>query len=270
VVTNAEQTRLAVNRFVDEGASVIKVYYRLPLDLTGVACDAAHQRGVPVTAHLEITDADAAIRAGLDGIEHITSFGTVLAEPDEAARFRAAVTADNRARGPGRYQLWSTLDLERSARVKPLLELIVQRRVFVSPTLAVFEKRRGDRNTTETEARGFENMLRFTRLCHRAGATLVVGSHSSVPKAERGWAYQRELELLVECGLTPAEALLAATRNNAQFFGVSPRLGTLEPGRLADLILVAGDPLQDIQALRQVRRVMLNGQWIAPGPPAEK
>jgi imidazolonepropionase-like amidohydrolase len=264
VVTGAEETRHAVNRFVDQGASVIKVYYRLPLELIVVACDAAHQRGVPVTAHLELVDADAAIAAGLDGIEHVTSFGTVLAEPDEAARFRAAVTRDNRARGPGRYQLWSTLDLEHSPRVKPLLDLIVRRKVFVSPTLAVFEKRRGDPNTTEIEARGFENMLRFVRLCHRAGVTLVVGSHSSVPKAERGWAYQREMELLIECGLTPGEALSAATRNNAAFFRQSTRLGSVAPGKLADLLLVAGDPLQDIQALRQVRRVMLNGRWISP------
>src|SRR6185369_9447471 len=53
-VTNADETRRAVNRFVDEGASVIKVYYRLPLELIRVACEAAHQRGVPVTAHLEL------------------------------------------------------------------------------------------------------------------------------------------------------------------------------------------------------------------------
>jgi len=237
--------------------------------LTKMACETAHQRGVPVTAHLEIFDADAVIRAGVDGIEHITSFGTVLAEPGEADRFRTAVSTNNRARGPGRYQLWSTLDLEHSPRVKPLLDLIVQRKVVVCPTLAVFEKRRGDRNTTEVEARGFENMLRFTRLCHRAGVTLVVGSHSSVPKAERGWAYQREMELLVECGLTPAEVITAATRNNADFFRISGRLGTIEPGKLADLILVRGDPLKDIQALRQVQRVMLNGQWVMPSDTAQ-
>src|SRR5207244_3822262 len=149
-------TRRAVNRFVDEGASVIKVYYRLPLELIGVACEAAHQRGVPVTAHLELVRADDAIRAGLDGVEHITSFGTVLAEPDEAERFRKAVSADNEARRKARYELWSRLDLRASPRVGPLLDLILKRKVFLSPTLAVFEKRRGDRGVTEVEARGFE------------------------------------------------------------------------------------------------------------------
>jgi len=156
------------------------------------------------------------------------------------------------------------LYLRASTRVQPLIDLIVKRRIFVSPTLAVFEKRRGDRGITEAEARGFENMLEFVRLCHRGGARMVVGSHSTVPKAERGWAYQRELELLAECGLTPMEVIAAATRNNADFFRVSGRLGTIEPGKLADLVVIDGDPLKDMQALRRVERVMLNGQWITP------
>src|SRR5437867_6995185 len=147
-VMNADETRSAVNRFVDEGASVIKVYYRLPLDLIGVACEAAHRRGVPVTAHLELVNADDAIRAGLDGVEHVTSFGTALAEPEKAERFRKAVSEDNEARRKARYELWSRLNLRASPRVRPLLDLIVRQKVFLSPTLAVFEKRRGNRGVT--------------------------------------------------------------------------------------------------------------------------
>jgi hypothetical protein len=213
---------------------------------------------------LELVRADDAIRAGLDGVEHVTSFGTALADPDEAGRFCKVVSDDNEARRKARYELWSRLDLRTSPRVRPLLNLIVKRKIFLSPTLAVFERRRGDSGVIEVEARGFENMLDFVRLCHRHGVRIVVGSHSSVPKAERGWAFQRELELLAECGLTPMEIIAAATHNNAEFFRVSVRLGTIESGKLADLVLIDGNPLQDIRAMRRVERVMLNGRWLAP------
>jgi imidazolonepropionase-like amidohydrolase len=263
-VTTAEETRAAVNRFVDEGASHIKVYYRLPLELIRVACSAAHERGVPVTAHLELVDADEAIRAGVDGIEHVSSFGTALAEKSDAEKFREAVRNDNEARRKARYELWSKLDLDHSSRVQPLIDLIVKQKIFLSPTLAVFERRAGDKGASDVEARGYANMLKFIRLCHRAGATMVVGSHSSVPKAERGWAYQREMELLVECGLTPREVITAATLNNARFFHTDARLGSIEAGKLADLVLIQGDPLANIADMRRVKRVMLNGRWVFP------
>ena len=70
---------------------------------------------MPVTAHLEIVRADDAIEAGLDGIEHVTSVGTAIADPMEAEKFRQAVTADNKARNEGRYQLWSKIDLRFTA-----------------------------------------------------------------------------------------------------------------------------------------------------------
>ena len=138
--------------------------------------------------------------------------------------------------------------------------------MVLSPTLAVFERRPGDRDVQEHHVRGFRNMLRFVGLCHRAGVPVVVGSHTAVPHAGRGWAYQRELELLVECGLSPAEAIVAATSRGARFLGCADRLGSVEPGKLADLVLVEGDPLADIGAMRSVRHVMLNGRWVGDAP----
>jgi imidazolonepropionase-like amidohydrolase len=261
LIHDADHARRTVNEHVDHGATAIKIYMRLPLDHIAAACEAAKQRGVLVTAHLELIDADAAIRVGVRGIEHITSFGTVLAEPEVAAKFKAAVEAESAARHPMRYMLWSTLDLDNSPRVKPLLDLIVRDRVVVSPTLTVFEKRAGQKGATESDAAAFANMVKFTGMCHRAGAKIVVGSHTSGPHAEKGRAYQRELELLADAGLSPLEILTAATKNGAEFFGIENRLGTIEPGKLADLVLVEGDPSKDIAALKDVRKVMLNGLW---------
>jgi len=261
IVRDAEETRNAVNRFADEGASAIKVYFRLPLALIRVVVETAHARGIPVTSHLEIVDASDAIRAGVDGVEHATSFGTTLLPLREAEKYRQAVLADNNARREGRYQVWSKIDLD-SPRAAALFKLIVDHGTVVSPTLAVFERQAGDKDTTDMHVRAFKQMEAFVGRAFQAGAHIVVGSHSDVPHAKRGWAYQRELELLVESGLSPMQAIEAGTLENARYFHAADRLGSVEPGKIADLLLVEGDPLQNISNMRNVKRVMLNGNWI--------
>ena len=260
IVRDPEETRLAVNRFVDDGASAIKVYYRLPLALVKVAIETAHARGVPVMGHLEILDARDAIRAGIDGIEHATSFGTALLPLRDAEKYRQSVLADNNARREGRYQVWNSINLK-TPQAEALFKLIVDHGIFVSPTLAVFERQRGDKDTTDIHVHAFKQMEAFVGLANKAGAKIVVGSHSDVPHAKRGWAYQRELELLVESGLTPMEALVAGTMENARYFHIADRLGSVEAGKLADLVLVEGDPSKDISNMRRIKRVMLNGVW---------
>jgi imidazolonepropionase-like amidohydrolase len=261
IVRDPDETRLAVNRFADDGASAIKVYFRLPLALIKVAIDTAHSRGIPVMGHLEIVDARDAIRAGIDGIEHATSFGTALLPLRDAEKYRQAMLADNNARREGRYQVWNSIKFD-TPQARDLFKLIVDQGIFVSPTLAVFEKQTGDKDTTEVHVHGFKQMETFVRLAQQAGAKIVVGSHSDVPHAKRGWAYQRELELLVESGLTPMQALVAGTLQNARYFRIDDRLGTVETGKIADLLMVEGDPLKNISNMRKVKRVMLNGNWV--------
>ena len=260
IVRDADETRLAVNRFIDNGASAIKVYYRLPLALAKVAIETAHARGVPVMGHLEIVDARDAIAEGIDGIEHATSFGTALLPLRDAEKYRQAVLADNNARREGRYQVWNVIDLT-TPQAKSLFRLIVDRGVVVSPTLAVFERQPGDKETTAVHVHAFKQMEAFVGLANKAGAKIVVGSHSDVPHAKRGWAYQRELELLVDSGLTPMQAIVAGTLENARYFHAADRLGSIEAGKLADLVLVEGDPSKDISKMRRIKRVMLNGVW---------
>jgi imidazolonepropionase-like amidohydrolase len=262
IVRDAEETRRAVNRFADDGASAIKVYFRLPLALIRVAVETAHARGLPVTSHLEVVDAGDAIRAGVDGVEHVTSFGTALLPLRAAEKYRQAVLADNNARVEGRYQVWNTIDFD-TARARSLVALIVARGTVISPTLAVFERQTGDKEATAIQVHAFKQMEAFVGRASRAGAHVVVGSHSDVAHAQRGWAYQRELELLVEAGLTPMQALMAGTAENARFFRAADRLGRIEAGLLADLVLVEGDPLRNISDMRRVKRVMLNGTWVA-------
>lgn len=262
IVRDPAEARSAARRFIADGASALKVYFRLSTDLIQAVVQTAHAQGVPVTAHLEIVNAADAVRAGIDGVEHVTSFGTSLLAPRDAEKYRQAVVADNNARREGRYRMWSAVDVN-SPRASKLFRLLTERGIFISPTLAIYERRAGDKDTADTHVKAFQNMLAFTNRARQAGVRVVVGSHSSVPHAERGWAYQRELELLVEAGFTPMQAITAGTLENARFFRVASKLGSIERGKLADLVIVDGDPLQDIRAMRRIKRVMLNGNWVA-------
>jgi imidazolonepropionase-like amidohydrolase len=260
LVKDPEEARLAVALFASQGATAIKVYFRLPVAIIRSICEEAHERGIPVTAHLEITNARDAINAGLDGIEHITSFGTCLLPPREVEKYKQAVLADNDARKRGRYEAWNSIEMSDNPEVDSLIQFLTKKKTFVTPTLAIFEKQSHDSDSVEVN--GFANMLRFVELAHKAGAEIVVGSHTWVPYAEIGFAYFREMELLQDAGLNTMEIIQAATLSNARFLRISERLGSIEPGKLADLLVIEGDPLKNIRAMRNVRRVMLNGAWV--------
>ena len=261
-VESVKHAKQAVGWHVGRGASAIKVYFMLPLEHIVATCEAANEHGVLVTAHLELVDADDAIRAGVRGMEHITSFGTALADPEDAAYYKKEVRADPNQRRPLRPWLWSRIDLENNPRLQPLLDLIVETGTFVSPTIAIFEAQAGKQEASEEQVRGFQTMMEFITLCHEAGAKIVVGSHTRAPFADTGYAFLREMELLVDAGMTPLEVLTSATQTGAEFFGIEERLGTIEAGKTADLVLIQGKPDKDISDMRNVSRVMLNGRWV--------
>ncbi len=260
IVRDAEEAGLAVDELAAQGVTVIKAYYGLSVGMIREVCERAKKHGIPVTAHLEVTNAMDAINAGVDGIEHITTFGAVLAPARDVEVYKQKVLADKNARRWGRYEMWSSLDLDDNAVVDSLLTFLVEKKTFVTPTLAIFEQR-ADR-ADSIAVRGFENMVKLVGMARERGVRIVVGSHSYVPYADLGFAFQREMEMLKEAGLSNMEVIIAATSENARFFRIDSYLGTVQSGKLADLIAVEGDPLTDITAMRNVRKVMLNGVWV--------
>lgn len=261
IVRDSIEAVQQVNRAADEGATAIKVYFRVPPQLIRVVCNAAHARGLPVTAHLEITEAKLAIEQGLDGVEHITSFGQSLLPLREAEKYRQRVLADNDARKQGRYDVWSHIDVKSKA-ADSLCNFLVKKGTFISPTLGPFEYRSENGITDTTRLAGFANMKAMTKKLNEAGVHIALGSHSSVPYAEDGWAFQHEMELWAESGIGNADIIVAATMENARYFRIDDRLGSIEKGKIADIVIVKGNPLKDIKNTRNIVKVMLNGKWV--------
>jgi imidazolonepropionase-like amidohydrolase len=267
VARDPEEARRFAERNIEEGATALKIYFRLPLASARAVIDVCNTHRVPCTAHLEILDAREALLAGLHGVEHITSLGSSLLPARERERYRQAVLLDNDARREGRYRMFAQLNLD-GPEARALYEVLRDRRPWLDATLAVFERRadqppaKTTRETAEMMAAGFENMKRLARRAALEGARIVVGGHSEVPFAARGEAPWRELELLVDSGFTPLEAITAATGTAATFLYREQELGTLRPGLAADLVVLGADPIKDIRAVRTVQRVMTAGEWI--------
>jgi imidazolonepropionase-like amidohydrolase len=270
VARDADEARRHAETNVAQGASALKIYFRLPMGSARAVIEVCHAHRIPCTAHLEILDAGELISAGLHGVEHITSFGISLLPRLQAEVYRQAVLRTNDARRDGRYRMFSAADLE-GPEAKALYAIVRERRPWVDATLAVFERRADkppDGTTAEAaalQAAGFRKMQQLTRRLAREGARIVAGGHTEVPFAGRGEAPWRELELLVDSGFTPLEAIAAATSTAASFLFREGELGILRPGMQADLVVIAGNPAIDISAIRRVERVMVAGRWIDVG-----
>jgi imidazolonepropionase-like amidohydrolase len=267
VVRDPEEARRRAERNIDAGATALKLYFRLPLASARAAIAVCRARGVPCTSHNEIVDPRDLLEAGLHGFEHITSLGIGLLPRIEAERYRQAVLLDNNARRDGRYAAFAKADLD-GPEANALYAALRTHRPWLDPTLAVFERQAGALPTnTPAEMRtvlvdGFRKMQQLTRRAASEGARVVMGGHTDVPFAGRGEAPWRELELLVDSGFTPLEALTAATGTAAAFLYRADTFGTLTPGRQADIVVFGGDPTRDISAVRTVERVMVSGRWV--------
>jgi imidazolonepropionase-like amidohydrolase len=110
--------------------------------------------------------------------------------------------------------------------------------------------------------RGWEATLKVVNVLNRAGVGILVGTDFGNPFIFPGTSVHAEMEALVEAGLTPLEALQAATINPARYLGVTDSLGTVAEGKLADLVLLDGNPLDEITNTQRVHAVMLNGQLL--------
>jgi imidazolonepropionase-like amidohydrolase len=279
--------RKAVDRLVNAGADLVKVYTRVDPTLLAAVVDEAHTFNLRVTGHLGLVDAVTASRDGINSIEHLTGVPEAcLADPSslKAAHYRgffAGWTAFERS--------WAGLDSAALARVAAIL---AQQGTMLVPTLVLHETfshlddpsvlqdtmlravpelqqqrwnvpdmvRRagwtGDDYPAFRAARPRQDQ--FLRLFAAAGGRIATGTDASNQLLIPGYSEHRELQLLVGAGFSPRDALQAATRNGALVLGVDS-LGLIAPGKAADLVMLTRDPLADIRNTLAIDRVMVRG-----------
>jgi imidazolonepropionase-like amidohydrolase len=282
-VTDVAQVAPLVNELVNWKVSTLKIYAGTGPVIGKAIVDEGHRRNLLVTAHLGRYSAQQAVADGIDCLEHIWSVFNYSIPPEVASR-------------PGHR---GTVDLN-----NPLCDALVtdlaRHKTFVDPTLVVFRnmillpdvpevrdhddnvlvpqrlrdfwpqylKRSGCPQGGELEARRRElaKYLELTGKLHRSGVKLLVGTDSPEPNVTPGFSLHQELELLVASGLSPAAALQAATLHNAQALKQESVLGSIAPGKLADLVVLTANPLDDIRNTRKIEVVLRGGK---PCQPAE-
>jgi amidohydrolase family protein len=259
------------------GVTTLKIYVRTERPIGKLVIEEGHRQGFVVAAHLGKYTAQDAVADGIDVLEHIWSVFNYSFPPEADAR-----PALERRAG---------LDLENPTAVA-LRRLIKERGAVVDPTLAVFrnmlllndlpEIREHPDNATaprrlrghwtdyirqanlqpatrELRRREFGKYQELTGKLYREGIPLLAGTDSPEPLVPPGAALHQELEMLVESGLSPAAALAAATVNNARAVRQESQLGTLEPGKLADFVILSANPLDDIRNTRKIVSVVRGG-----------
>jgi imidazolonepropionase-like amidohydrolase len=278
---DADDTRRQVAYWADMGATSFKAYMSITRAQLGVAVAEAHARGLKITGHLcSVTYAEAA-DLGIDNLEH-----GFLASTDFVANKQPDVCP---GQGQGQ-QAVAALD-ENGEPFKALVKKLVDKKVTLTSTLTVFETFTPGRplppgldvltpqlkeQFEKTHARTAENAksnyialfpkaLRLERAFVKAGGQLVAGTDPTggggvIP----GYSNQRQIELLVEAGFTPLEAISIGTLSGARYLGRDARIGSIAVGKQADLVVIDGDPAATIADIRKVTTVYKQGIGFDP------
>ncbi|HVI78546.1 MAG TPA: amidohydrolase family protein, partial [Candidatus Acidoferrum sp.] len=277
-LTGADDARQTVDYWADRGVSSFKAYMNITRAELGAAIQEAHKRGIKVTGHLCSVTYKEAAELGIDDLEHGFFVNTQLdpgKKPDECSESTGDYTLEH-------------MDPSGSA-AEDLINFLVQHHVAITSTLPVFEDsipgrpplRKAVMDAMSPQAREaylyrrnrpaskpldgdpamlFKRDMQLEREFALAGGLLLAGPDPTgdggvVP----GFGDQREIELLVEAGFTPVEAIKIATMNGATYLGRQDQIGSIAIGKNADLVVLKGDPATHIEDVEKVEIVFKDG-----------
>jgi hypothetical protein len=263
-ITDAE-IRAEVDKWADRGVISIKIK-QASLSEVEILIDQAHKRGMTTAGHLanyqdryDVRAKDA-IRLGIDRIEHEITLDEGGEESSELGEM-IDLFLENEVYFDANLQMYG----EGKLRNDPALDMVWtdEARFFTPYARTLLEKRRADNPGMESaQPSDFPQRVLELGLLYRAGGAdlLLIGTDEPVyGLLLPGFAYHRELQAMVWAGLPPVAVLKAATINGARALGVADRLGSIEAGKIADLYIANGNPLEDIKAARDIRLVIKAG-----------
>jgi imidazolonepropionase-like amidohydrolase len=276
-ISSPEEARRIVNYWADEGVTWFKAYTDISRETLGAAIKAAHARGLKFTGHLCSVSFREAVRLGIDNLEH----GLFTNSDYVANRTPDHCPSDMRD-----SLLKVSID---GPEVQQTIREMVANKVAMSSTLAVYElsfpdrppledrvlsalapearaeylstrKETSDRAAQSTMPDLFRKAQAFERAFVKAGGLLAAGvDPTGMGGALPGYGDQRNFELLIEAGFTPVEAIQIMTLNGAKVLGVDNRLGSVTAGKLADLVVIRGNPIATPAEIRNVTLVFKDG-----------
>lgn len=272
VADTPDQAIEVVRRYKAAGALQIKIYSSLKPELVPVIASEAHRLGMTVTGHVPngMTTAQA-VEAGYDQINHIQyptrdllhiEHGKPIAPPDfntGDARRQIALFKQHRTVFDDTIALYENFYHPSWVAYATLEPGVLK----VAPQLAEALSSPGVSGGQAAPAKAsFDAMLATVRELHRDGLRIVAGTDQNIP----GYSLHRELELYVQAGFSPMEAIEAATRVPAEVMGLDKTVGTIEAGKRADLLLLDADPLADIHNTRRIVKTISAGAVYDPAP----
>ncbi len=275
-LTDADDARRQVAYWADMGATSFKAYMNITRAALGASIEEVHKRGLKITGHLCSVTYSEAADLGIDNLEH-----GFLASTDFVAD-KEPDTCPGQGRG---QQSLGTVDLN-GEPFKALVKKLVAKRVALTSTLTVFETytpgrpmppglgvlapqlkeqfEQGYARTAKNEKSNyiklFPHAMAMELAFAKAGGLLIAGTDPTggggvVP----GYSNQRQIELLVEAGFSPLEAISIGTLNGAKYLGRDARIGSIAVGKQADLVVINGDPSTTIADVRRVETVFKQG-----------
>jgi hypothetical protein len=297
-VDGPASARAVARSLLEKGADALKIFGDLSPEEYQAISEEAHKVDTPVIGHS--SDLYASVNGGMDAVTHLWGVGITLMSPANKKKFEQNQIASPYAwMEPDKMDALVAFLVKHGTYINSCLVnehtgVLPQRREFeqadydllMNPNLryipltetlsalTFWHKLRAyssslgsfpyvenvDAATLDEFKRGYQNAQEFTRRFARAGGRIFAGTDAAGSASLPGESLHQELQLLVEAGLTPMQALESATRVPAQLIHKDYKLGTLAAGKLADLVLLDADPLADIRNTRKIRNVIKNGE----------